>query len=58
MISPADIVFLAHYTGGGIDSVLDLYIDDFWSYLDETMKLHKMENEAIRRVVLAGIEKR
>jgi hypothetical protein len=52
------IVFLAHYTGGGINSVLDLDSEDFFSYLDEAMKGYEMETKAPKRVVLAGIEKR
>ena len=30
----SDIVFLAHFTGGGIDGVLDLMLDDYFSYLE------------------------
>jgi hypothetical protein len=50
-------VFLAHFTGGGI-SVLDLDVEDFWSYLDEAMKLYEMEQKQINRVVISGVEKR
>jgi hypothetical protein len=51
-------VFLAHFTGGGIDSVLDLPIDDFWDYLIEAVELYKTETINPKRVVLSGIEKK
>ena len=50
-IPHADIVFLAHFTGGGIDGVLDLIVEDYFAYLDR-------EEATPRRVVLSGIEKR
>jgi hypothetical protein len=50
------VVFLAHFTGGGVDSVLDLEVNDFFKYLDEAIKLYSGEAKAPRRVVLAGIE--
>jgi hypothetical protein len=50
-------VFLAHFTGGGIDSVLDLETVDFWAYLDAAMEFYKAERQGIWRVALAGIEK-
>jgi hypothetical protein len=50
-------VFLAHFTGGGIDAVLDMENDDYFAYLNEAMELYKMEMKAPKRVVLAGIEK-
>jgi hypothetical protein len=51
-------VFLAHFTGGGINSVLELSAGDFFDYLDEAQKLYEMEMKRPLRVVLAGIEKR
>jgi hypothetical protein len=52
------VVFLAHFTGGGIDSVLDLDSEDFFNYLDEAAKLYGIEMKAPKRVILTGIEKR
>jgi hypothetical protein len=51
------VVFLAHYTGGGIKTVLDLEVDDFFAYLDEAMELYKVEMKVPERVVVAGFEK-
>jgi hypothetical protein len=52
------VVFLAHVTGSGIGSVLDLEINDFFRYLDEAVKLYGEEAKTPKRVVLAGIEKK
>jgi hypothetical protein len=49
-------VFLAHYIGGGIDAVLDLYADEFFEYLDAAIELYKQERECPIRVVVAGFE--
>ena len=57
-IPPSDIVFLAHFTGGGIDSVLDLMVDDYFSYLESAVDIYEKEITTPRRVVLYGIEKR
>jgi hypothetical protein len=61
-VSPANVVFLAHFTGGGIDSVLDLGVDDFTEYFNAAIELDKALYEryakTVTRVVLAGIEKR
>jgi hypothetical protein len=51
-------VFLAHFTGGGISTVLELPAGDFCDYLGEARKLYEMEMKMPRRVILAGIEKR
>ena len=51
-------MFLAHYTGGGIDEVLDLSTDNYFTFLDAALKLHEIEMTVPRRVVLSGIEKR
>ena len=57
-VHPADIVFLAHFTGSGIDAVLDMIVADFFAYLDEALKLYKEQLNLPSRVILAGIEKR
>ncbi|GHT46141.1 hypothetical protein AGMMS49965_23530 [Bacteroidia bacterium] len=57
-MSPSETVFLAHFTGSGIDSILDMQMDDAFNYLDEALKLYELEAKAPQRVVLAGIEKR
>lgn len=57
-IPHADIVFLAHFTGGGIDSVLDLIVEDYFAYLDRAVEIYEKEITTPRRVVLSGIEKR
>jgi hypothetical protein len=36
-------VFLAHFTGGGINAVLELPAGDFCDYLGEAKKLYEME---------------
>lgn len=54
----SDIVFLAHFTGGGIDGVLDLIVEDYFSYLDAAVEIYEKEITTPRRVVLSGIEKR
>jgi hypothetical protein len=48
------ICFLAHFTGGGIDSVLDLETGEFFTYLEEAVKLYDLELKAPKRVVLAA----
>ena len=58
MITNADVVFLAHYVGGGIDNVLDLEIDEFFEYLESAVEFKKLEMQRTVRVVLVGIEKR
>jgi len=58
LIAHADVVFLAHYVGGGINSVLDLKIDEFFEYLESAVEFQKLEMQRPVRVVLAGIEKR
>ena len=57
-IPHADIVFLAHFTGGGIDGVLDLIVEDYFAYLDRAVEIYEKEITTPRRVVLSGIEKR
>ena len=57
-IPHADIVFWAHFTGGGIDSVLDLIVEDYFAYLDRAVEIYEKEITTPRRVVLSGIEKR
>ena len=37
----SDIVFLAHFTGGGIDGVLDLIVEDYFSYLDAAVEIYE-----------------
>ena len=39
----SDIVFLAHFTGGGIDGVLDLIVEDYFSYLDAAVEIYEKE---------------
>jgi hypothetical protein len=51
-------VFLAHFTGGGIHSVLKLSVGDFLGYLEAAEKLYEVEAKFPLRVVLAGMEKR
>jgi len=50
-------VFLAHYVGGGIEPVLDLYEDDYFEYIKNAIEFHNQEIQRPVRVVLAGIEK-
>lgn len=57
-MSPADIVFLAHFVGGGIDPILDMIVEDFYAYLDHALEFYKTEITTPRRVILSGIEKR
>jgi hypothetical protein len=52
------VVFLAHYTGGGINSVLEMNTDEFFEYLECAFDLYKNELERPVRVVLSGIEKK
>ena len=52
-----DVVFLAHFTGGGINAVLDLIVEDYFDYLDEALKLYKEQFNVPRRVVVAGFER-
>ena len=55
----SDIVFLAHFTGGGIDGVLDLIVEDYFSYLDAAVEIYeKGDHNTPAGVVLSGIEKR
>jgi len=51
-------VFLAHYVGGGINSVLDLEIEEFFEYYKAALEFYKLEMQRPVRVVLAGIEKK
>jgi hypothetical protein len=57
-MSHADIVFLAHYVGGGINSILDLYTDEFFEYLNAALEFYKEEIKQPTRVILSGIEKK
>jgi hypothetical protein len=50
-------VFLAHFTGGGINAVLDMDTDDYFAYLEEAVELYKTEMKAPKRVAVAGFEK-
>lgn len=56
-VTHADVVFLAHFTGSGIDPVLDMVVDDYYIYLDEAIKLYKEQLTLPRRVIVAGFEK-
>ncbi|MDR3133268.1 MAG: hypothetical protein LBU42_04510 [Prevotellaceae bacterium] len=56
-MSRADVVFLAHFTGGGIDAVLDMDIEEFFAYMEAAAELYKTEMKAPRRAVVAGFEK-
>ena len=56
-MSRADVVFLAHFTGGGISAVLDLDVDDYFAYLEAAAELYKTEMKAPRRSVVVGFEK-
>ena len=58
-------MFLARYFGGGIDVILDaycveslfdMYADDFFDLCDSAVNFFKLESEQPVRVVLAGIE--
>ena len=51
-------MFLAHYVGGGIDSVLDLDSEDYFMYLESAMKFYKIDFERPMRVIVSGFEKR
>jgi hypothetical protein len=49
---------LAHYVGGGINEVLEMYVDDFFEYLDAVIVQRDEEIKNPTRVVLSGIEKK
>lgn len=51
------MVFLAHFTGGGIDAVLDMDYEDYCSFLKHAVKMYEQEITKPRRVVLSGIER-
>jgi hypothetical protein len=51
------VVFLAHFTGGGINDVLDLDMEDYFQYLEAALELYKTEMKAPKRVAVAGFEK-
>nr|DAF13299.1 MAG TPA: hypothetical protein [Caudoviricetes sp.] len=57
VVTYSDVVFLAHFTGSGIDPILDMLVDDYFVFLDEAIKLYKEQLTIPRRVILAGIEK-
>lgn len=44
-IPHADIVFLAHFTGGGIDGVLDLIVEDYFAYLDRAVEIYEKRSQ-------------
>ncbi len=60
MTTPADsdIVFLAHWVGGGLDAVLDLTVEDFHRYFEAALEFYRQERTLPQRVVLAGIERK
>jgi len=51
------VVFLAHYVGGGIQDILELYEDDFFDFLEAAIEFYQKEAERPIRVILSGIEK-
>jgi hypothetical protein len=51
------VVFLAHFTGGGINGVLDLELEDYFQYFEAAVELYKTEMKAPKRVAVAGFEK-
>jgi hypothetical protein len=50
-------VFLAHYTGSGIDAVLDLDIEDYFVYMDAAVELYKTDIKTPKRAIVVGFEK-
>lgn len=52
------LVFLAHFTGGGILPILELTTDDYFAFSDSAFTLYEKEISIPHRVVLSGIEKR
>jgi len=58
MITHADVVFVAHYVGGGINDAMDIDSREFFSFLDAALELYKLESERPVRAILAGIEKK
>ena len=54
-------MWLAHYTGSGIDWVLDLIVEDFWDWFNTSFEMYeqqlKIERQAPQEVILAGIKK-
>jgi hypothetical protein len=48
---------LAHFTGSGLNEIFDLDIDLFESSLQAALKIHKEEQNNIKRVVIVGYEK-
>ena len=51
-------MFLAHFVGGGIDPILDMTVEDFFTYLKFALDIYESEAKSPRRVILSGIEKR
>ena len=51
-------MFLAHYVGGGINDILDLYVDEFFEYLEAAIEFYKEDVKRPIRVVLLGTEKK
>jgi len=52
-------VWIAHYFGGGlsivleyycVDSIYELYIDDFWDVYDSTLEYEKLKIEIRQKV--------
>lgn len=51
-------MFLSHYSGSGINEILDLTTDEYFKYLDAALELYEAEIKMPRRVILSGIEKK
>jgi len=51
------VVFLSHFTGSGLNEILDLEIDFFEISLQSAFELYRLEQESIKRVLVVGFEK-
>ena len=51
------MVFLSHFTGSGLNDILDLEINFFETSLQAAFELKKMEQELVTRVLVVGFEK-
>lgn len=50
-------MFLAHFTGSGINEVLDYEVNFYYIALNSALELYTEETNKIVRVVVAGLEK-
>ena len=51
------MVWLAHFTGSGLNEIFELEINFFEASLESALEIAKTEAEQIKRVVVVGYEK-